>query len=191
VTRAPETGRAAARAAAAAFGCEPETIYKHADADEGHHVDILSCKDRPSPGLVSYSTLGVHLVPNLLHDEDFRVELAGIAEDSVGKFSNLLATAAFYVIKDRWHVSEGVVFEELVATYKLSKTLQHLMWVEPHEWEELAGVDVGGLIINWMLAVPISESERLYLLDNGYNRLQELFIDREVEYWDLKRRPVV
>jgi len=42
-----------------------------------------------------------------------------------------------------------------------------------------------------MLAVPISESERLYVLDNGFNRLQELFIDREVEYWDLNRRPVV
>jgi hypothetical protein len=65
------------------------------------------------------------------------------------------------------------------------------MWVEPHEWEELAGVDVGGLTINWMLAVPISESERQYLYDNGYYKLQEVFIDREVEYWDLNRRPVV
>jgi hypothetical protein len=191
VTRAPETGRAAARAAAAAFGCKPETIFKYADVDESYHVDILSCKDRPSPGLVSYSTLGVHLVPNLLDDEDFRVELAGIAEDTVEKFPNLLSTAAFYVIKDRWHVAKGIVFEDLVTMYKLSKTLQHVMWVEPHEWEELAGVDVGGLTINWMLAVPISESERQYLYDNGYYKLQEVFIDREVEYWDLNRRPVV
>jgi hypothetical protein len=191
VTRAPETGRAAARAPAAAVGGKPLTIDNYADVDESHHVDILSCKDRPSPGLVSYSTLGVHLVPNLLDDEDFRVELAGIAEDTVEKFPNLLSTAAFYVIKDRWHVAKGIVFEDLVTRYKLSKTLQHLMWVEPHEWEELAGVDVGGLSINWMLAVPISESERQYLFDNGYHKLQELFIDREVEYWDLNRRSVV
>ncbi len=79
MTRTAETGRAAAHATAAAFGCKPETIYKYADVDESHnHVDNLSCKDRPSPGLVSYSTLGVHLVPNLLDEEDLRVELAGI-----------------------------------------------------------------------------------------------------------------
>ncbi len=73
MTRTAETGRAAAHATAAAFGCKPETIYKYADVDESHnHVDILSCKDRPSPGLVSYSTLGVHLVPNLLDEESRR-----------------------------------------------------------------------------------------------------------------------
>jgi antitoxin YqcF len=190
VTRAPETGRAAARAAAAAFGCKPD-IYKYGDEDEGHKVDVLSCKDRPGPGLVSYSTLGVHLVPNLIDEDDFRVELAGIAEQSVEQFPNVLATAAFYVIKDRWHVAKGIVFDGLLNQYKVSKTMQHLMWVEPLEWEQLASVDVGALTIHWMLGIPISESERQYLLTNGYWKLEALFVDREVDFWDLNRRPVV
>ena len=75
--------------------------------------------------------------------------------------------------------------------YELSKTLGHLMWVEPHEWEELAGVDAGRLTVNWMLAVPISDSEPKYLDGNGHYRLQELFIDRAVEYWNMNRRPIV
>lgn len=189
--RAPETGRAAARAAIAAFGGAPE-FDKYGDEDESHKVDILSCKDRPSPGLVSYSTLGVHLVPNMLDDDDFRVELAGIAESSVERFPNLLATAAFYVIKNRWHVAKGIVFDGLLKEYKLSKTMEHLMWAEPFEWDSLRSVDVGdGITVHWALGIPISESERQYLNENGFWKLEALFVDRQVDYWDLNRRPVV
>jgi antitoxin YqcF len=188
--RAPETGRAAARAAIAAFGGEPE-IYKYGDEDEGHKVDILSCKDRPNPGLTSYSTLGVHLMPNLIDNDDFRVELAGIAESKVEEFPNLLAMAALYVIKNRWHVAKGIVFPGLLNQYKISGTMHHLMWMEPLEWNTLASVDVGGgLTVHWVLAFPISESERQYLMDNGFWKLESLMVDREVEYWDLNRRPV-
>lgn len=189
--RAPDSGRAAARAAIAAFGGEPQ-IYAHYDADESHKVDILSCKDRPNPGLVSYSTLGVHVMPNVIDDDDFRVELSGIAEASVDAFPNLLSTAAFYVIKNRWHVAKGIVFPGLVRQYEMSKTMDHLMWVEPLEWDTLRSVDVGGgLNVHWVLAFPISESERQYLMDNGFWKLEALMVDREVDYWDVNRRPVV
>lgn len=189
--RAPETGRAAARAAIAAFGGTPE-IHRYGDENESHKIDILSCKDRPSPGLVSYSTLGVHLVPNLLDDDDFRVELAGIAESSVEQFPNLLATAAFYVIKNRWHVAKGIVFDGLLNEYKLSTTMNHLMWVEPLEWDALRSVDVGdGITVHWVLGIPLAESERQYLNDNGFWKLEALLVDREVDYWDLNRHPAV
>ena len=191
MTRAPETGRAAARAAAAAFGCKPETIYKYADVDESHHVDILSCRDRPSPELVSYSTLGVHLVSNVIEGNDVRIELAGVAGESVKDFPNLLSTAAFYVIKDRWKCRPGVVYMDLLKMYKLSETLEHLMWVEPFEWESLSSVDAAGVTIHWLMAIPISDSEDQYLRRNGFEKLERLFMDREVDYWDLNRRPVV
>ena len=189
--QAPESGRAAARAAIAAFGGKPE-IYAYGDENESRKVDILSCENRPNPGLVSYSTLGVHLMPNLIDDDDFRVELAGIAEESVDQFPNLLSTAAFYVIKNRWHVAKGIVFPGLLKQYDMSKTMEHLMWVEPLEWDTLRSVDVGGgLNVHWVLGFPISESERLYLMDNGFWKLEALMVDREVDYWDVNRRPVV
>lgn len=191
MTRAPETGRAAARAAAAAFGCKPETIYKYADVDESHHVDILSCKHRPSHGLVSYSTLGVHLVSNLIEGNDVRVELAGVAGESIKDFPNLLSTAAFFVIKDRWKCRPGVVYMDLLKMYRLSETLEHLLWVEPFEWESLSSVDAAGVTIHWLLGVPISDSEDQYLRRNGFEKLERLFIDREIDYWDLNRQPVV
>jgi len=188
---APETARAVARAAAAAFGGKPE-VHAHRDEDRSHSVDIVACRDRPSPGLVSYSTLTLHAVPNKIEDDDIRVELAGVAEEGVTDFPNLLATAAFYIIKNRWKAGPGIVFPSLLQEYSLSKTLEHLLWVEPFEWTQLGSVDVGGgLSVHWLLGVPISESERQYLLDNGYWKFEALMIEREVDYWDLNRRPVV
>ena len=185
-----ESARVVARAAAAAFGGKPE-VHAHRDEDRSHSVDIVACADRPSPGLVSYSTLTLHMVPNKIEDDDIRVELAGVAEASVKDFPNLLATAAFYVIKDGWKARPGIVLPSLLREYSLSKTLEH-MWVEPFEWTRLGSVDVGGgLTVHWLQAVPISETERQYLMDNGYWKFEALITDREVDYWDLDRRPVV
>ena len=185
-----DSARAAARAAIAAFGGKPE-VHAHRDDDRSHSVDIVSCRDRPSPGLVCYSTLTLHLVPNEIDDDDIRVELAGVAEASAADFPNLLATAAFYVIKNRWKAGPGIVFPSLLKEYKLSDTLEHLIWVEPFEWTQLGSVDVGGLTIHWLQGIPISESERHYLMENGYWKFEALMIDREVDYWDLNRRPII
>ncbi|HSS62789.1 MAG TPA: suppressor of fused domain protein [Candidatus Limnocylindrales bacterium] len=121
-----------------------------------------------------------------------RVELAGIAPSSVEQFPNLLATAAFYVLKNRLHVAKGIVFDDLLNKYRLSKTMEHLMWAEPFEWDVLRSVDVGDdMNVHWVLGIPISESERQYLNDYGFWKLEALLVDREVEYWDLNRRPAV
>lgn len=66
------------------------------------------------------------------------------------------------------------------------------MWAEPFEWDVLRSVDVGDdMNVHWVLGIPISESERQYLNDYGFWKLEALLVDREVEYWDLNRRPAV
>src|SRR5579859_1134948 len=174
MSQVSESARAVARSAAAAFGGKPK-VHAHRDEDRSHSVDIVACADRPSPGLVSSSTLTLHMVPNKIEGDDIRVELAGVAEDSAKDFPNLLATAAFYVIKDRWKAGPGIVFPSLLREYGLSKTLEHVIWMEPFESTKLGSVDVGGgLTVHGLQAVPISESERQYLMDNGHWKFEAL-----------------
>ena len=61
----PESARATARAAAAAFGGTP-AVRRYHDRDETYSVDILESRDRPTPGFVSYSTLGLHSLLNIM-----------------------------------------------------------------------------------------------------------------------------
>jgi hypothetical protein len=186
-----ESGRAVARAAAAAFGGQPQA-RRFYDKAETHSVDIAWCSDRPNVGFVSYSTLSVHTAPNLLDGKDIRVEMAGVAATSDAAFPNMLATAAFYVIKDSWLCAPGVVFPSLVKDYGLSSHLDHVMWAPPFPWNQLGSVEITeDLTVHWLLAVPISEAERKLLVTRGFNALEALFAEHEVEYFDLKRPSIV
>src|SRR4051794_5912101 len=135
------TAKQVYRAVAEAIGGEP-TVNRRYDEDESHSVDVLRCADRPVAGLAVYSTLTLHDAPNHLDDKDIRVELIGVAPADVEDYPNLLATAAFNVIKDGWLVAPGVVFPDLVSMYALSSTLRHVLWVEPFPYEQLATVKV-------------------------------------------------
>lgn len=179
------------RAALEAFGGEPKVDRRY-DEDESHSVDVLRCADRPVDGLAVYSTLTLHAAPNHLEDKDIRVELMGVAPGDVEEYPNLLATAAFYVIKDGWLAAPGVVFPSLLETYDLSSTLQHLLWVEPFPYEELSTVEIAdGPDVHWLLGIAVSEDERRFLIDRGYDALEQRFADVDLDYWDLERDSVV
>lgn len=101
-----------------------------------------------------------------------RVELAGVAPTTASAFPQLLATAASAVQRDGWLAAPGVVFRDLLAEYDLSDRLPHVMWVPPFAYEELARLQVDDLSVHWLLAIPISEAERLLLVEEGYAALE-------------------
>lgn len=186
-----EAARIVARAAATAFGGEPR-VDRFYDEPEPHSVDVLTCVDRPTPGFSTYSTVSLHAATNLLEGADIRVEVAGIAPRGVAEFPNVLATAAFRVIKDGWLCAPGVVFPALLSDYGLSSTMEHVLWAPPSPWEELSSVEiVDDLSVHWLLAIPISEAERSFLVDRGYDVLEALLAEHEAEYFDLERESLV
>jgi antitoxin YqcF len=191
VSRAPETARAAARAAADAFGGTPR-VSRYYDEPEQHEVGILVADDRPAPGFTSYSTVTLHQYENRMDEQDIRVELAATADTSAEEMANVLATAAFNVLKDGWLAAPGVVFPDLIREYELSETLPHVLWMPPTPWDSLHSVDLGeGVTAHWLLAIPIAESERELLVRDGYDKFDALLEERDVEYWNLNREPLV
>lgn len=136
--------RSVARAAAAAFGGHPQ-VSRFYDEDESHSVDILTCADRPVPGLCTYSTVTLHRSINRLDGTDVRTEMVGVARKSATMFANLLATAAFFVAKNGWLRAPGVVFPDLVREYGLSDSMQHILWTPPFAWDELGSVSTTAL----------------------------------------------
>ncbi len=180
-----------AKIAAAAFGGAPRVQRFYSD-DESHSVDILICTGALGESFSTYSTLGVHEATNMLDENDVRVELAGVATSADTEYPNMLATAASYVQENDWLAAPGVVFPNLVRKYGLSENLEHVLWVPPFPWDDLHAVSVSqDLTVHWLLAVPISESERRFLLDEGYFALERLFEERGVEYYNLRRPPLV
>ena len=192
MSRAPETARAAARSALEAFGGGTLQVARYYDEPEEHSVNILHCADRPGVGFDSYSTVDLHLVENWLEGDDIRVELACVVESSASAMANVLATAAFNVMKDGWLAAPGVVFPDLLSEYDLSETFRNVLWMEPFVHQQLSEVDLGdGLRAHWLMAMPISEAERRFLVSEGYFELERRFEAAQVEYWNLNREPLV
>lgn len=174
-----------------AFGGVPR-VHQYWDESESRSVDILSCEDRPEPGYVTYSTVGLHRVPNLLDGRDVRVEMACVCTADRPEVANALATSAFYVLKDGWLCAPGVVFPEMLSTYDLPKPLPHLMWVEPFPWEELGSVQLApNSKVHWMLGIPISDEEREFLETVGFYELERRMAIQETPYFDLNRPSIV
>ncbi len=194
-TPIPATGRAAASAAIEAFGGDlhggKPVIRRHPASDGRGNIDVLTCLERPVPGQACYSTLGLLWVPNFLDDQDVRVELGGVAsiadQPEIG-FAYLLADAAFQVLNDGWLAAPGVIFPDLVRNRQLSRTMEHVIWAPPFPWPQLGSVAVGdGLDVHWLMAVPISESERQFVLKHGFDEFESLMAKHDVEYWNLGR----
>ena len=186
---ASESAKAAARKVRDVFGCAPK-IYRHYDVPEEHFIDILSCEDRPA-GVTSYSTLGLHEYPNLIDEDDIRVELCGTAAIAMTDFANVLGTCAFNVIKDQWRAFPAIAHPDVVKMYYPEAKMRHVCFAESL-WDDLHTVHLpGDLIVHWLTVIPISESEFVYMHEQGWSELEKLFMEKEIDYWDLNRTPVV
>lgn len=182
-----------AKKVASALGDKP-TITRFWDDNHNSYVDILSNIDRPDKGVTSYGTIGLSDYPLILDKEEYpaRVELVGACDSQYTYFSNILATSAFCVINSEWFCCPGTVFPDIVAMYDNSKTMRHIFFTSPFLWEsELTPVVIDSNHITWLLLVPISESELIYSEKHGPTALEDLFVEKQIDIYDLNRPPVV
>ncbi|MGG5259335.1 suppressor of fused domain protein [Phycicoccus avicenniae] len=183
---------AVARALAQVTQVERPQVGRYLDTADEHAIDVLTVRDRPSEGLSSSSTIGLHMTRNLMDGVDIRVELMLTTRSSVEWTPNLLSTAAFYVMKDGWLAAPGVVFPELLREYDSSVSVPHLMWVAPFTWPELGSMQIDGTgDVHWLVGLPISDGERDFLGREGFDALDLMLEKHDAPYFDVHRASVV
>ncbi|MGC4017052.1 MAG: suppressor of fused domain protein [Luteolibacter sp.] len=178
---------------AAVFGGKPE-ITRYHDESEKHHVDILHCPSAPEQGIDSFATVGLSDHPRKVEGmaKPVCVEITGgCVSKSAEVFASILSTAAFCSIKEGWPVYPGAVFADLVKMYGGSRTMEHVMFTEPFPWDDLEPVELPEKEVLWLMMIPVSESEAAYAEEHGFEALEALFEEREVNVFDLDRAPVV
>lgn len=187
----PESRPAVSNALREAIGGSSRT-YAHYDADEQHAVAVVEAVGTPHPRLTTYATASLHAFPNPLEGQDIRVELLMTAANEWPDAANMVATAAFCVMKDGWLAAPGVVFPNIVREYISSTTVPHVMWQEPSSFEGLSPMLVPGLDhqVHVLQAVPIAESEWQFLRDAGFLEFTERLAAAGVRHHDLLRESV-
>lgn len=185
--------KALARYALKAFGGSPHVQAYYHDT-EALSVDILKCEDRPCKGVTSYSTIGLSDTPMFKDGEEFsvRLELSAACSSVNTQFANVIASAAFCIVRSKRLYHPGATLQGYVREYFASSSVPHLYLTAPFLWEsELKMLSLESKKVCWLLAMPISESESQYLGVYGDDALESLFEEHQVDIYDLNRSSVV
>lgn len=178
-----------ARHVAAAFGGKPQ-VHKHYDDDHRNLVDVLSCVDRPEPGMTSYSTLKLSSYPLYQDGKVYpaSVELVGSCSSLVERFGSVLASCAFKIITEKAFCAPGLIFEN-IGYQHVGPQLPHVLFVPPFLWEDdLKTLRLEDRTVAWLLAVPISTAEMDFADREGAEKLEEIFERQEVDVFDTQRK---
>jgi antitoxin YqcF len=189
----PSHHRDVARVAAETFG-GGISVKQCWDAAENSMIAILIAEDSPAKNLKSYSTIG--LCDSEIHDHSgplpFRAEFAMTAQTHFEKAGNILATAAFHVINSGWSCHCFALYPGVVEMYYSESPMKHLLFVDPFMWDDaFPDFQIGELPVQWLLAIPISESERRYAINFRIPTLLDELDECGADFTDLERSPVV
>lgn len=178
-----------------AIGVNSE-VFAYYDENETHSIDILSCDDPTDSEVKFYSTIGLSGYPNPINIKDgsvanIPVELLMAGYKEYEQIPNILSTASFFIIKNKWHCQPGTVFETIVSDYYRCD-MKHIMFTPPFLWEDkLSRVEIDNRKIYPLLLVPISDKELEYKSKYGTDALETLFENEAIDIFDIKRKSVV
>ncbi len=188
-----EANKQVAQTVRGVFGGARFKVINYLDKDEKSEIYVMHCTETPEPGLISYCTIGLSDYPDDGYEVNppLGVEIIAVSNDP--DFGEVVSTAAFCVINSGYKARPGGAFPGVVKLHHPDTTVPHLMFVEPYLWDEqaLASRPYGGKTVAWLQAVPITDAETQYLLDNGPEALNQLFEQHDPDFVDLQRASVV
>jgi antitoxin YqcF len=92
------------------------------------------------------------------------------------------------VIGQGWPLRRGAVHTDVLDLYRLSRTLRHLLFVLPSQWDGAPEpITAGGRDVAWLMALPIAETEREYAARYGAAALEDLLAGAAIDLRDLDR----
>lgn len=181
--------KAIARHLANAFGGKP-SIREYIHDNLPFKVDILSSDNKPSNGVISYGTIGLSDVPLKWGDGEFetRIELCGAADSAAEFFPNVMASAAFNIMRSRIVCYPGSTMRDYVKEYYKGTKLPHLYFSSPFVWDELKTLALQDKKVTWLLCFPISQSEFNFLKKEGDEKFEDLLESAEINIFDFDRK---
>lgn len=188
-----EEKRIAFKEAIRVFSGSP-VVEQYLDEENKSNVDILTCKGVPYEGINSYATMGTLSVKPKLksNGKDLVVELVGACNDNFEHFPNIIATVAFEILNSSHDYYPGALFTNIVKMYYPNSEMKHILVSSPFIWDEqFQTIKMSKKYVAWLQLIPISEGELSFALDNGSDKLEDLFVQEQINVFDLCRSSVI
>ena len=179
-----------AKTVCSAFGGEGPNVRNYFNDSREISVDIISVAGAPDVDISSYGTIGLSDYPMFWDGKEFptRLELCGAALSSFSIFPNILAEAAFTIIKSRGVWRPGSFLRDLVMNYAPDCNFRSLYFTSPFFWErDLHELVLNEKVVNWLMCFPISEAELAYLEKYGVDKFESLLEEAGADVFDTSR----
>ena len=168
------------------------TVYRYWDSGNIKFVDLYMADDRPDEGVKTCAAIGLSKTDIQLESDnkDLRIELVGACDNSIEFFPNIIATTAFEIM-DKGESCYGDIIDNVISEYVKDSEMAHAYLMSPFLWEDLDTIEFPDKWVTWLLVVPISEKEKKYAIRNGYDALEDLFVEKQIDIYDIHRTSVV
>ena len=138
-----------------------------------------------------YATIGLSEceIGLVSYGKSLRVELLGVCDAKEKFFANILATTALEIMQNR-KCSYGDIIPYVISEYIPDSEMKHIYLTNPFLWEGFETLEFTDRVVAWLLIVPISDKEKDYAIENGWEALEEKFEEHNVDIFVLKRKSI-
>ena len=173
------------------FGGTPE-VFRYWNDLKDKHIDVLRCIDVPQKGIQSCASIGLNEIDvGLTSGEgELRVEILGACNVLMAKFENIVASVAF-AIMDSHKCFPGYMVENVIEQYIQDCDMKHILLVNPFLWKNVESIFVNDLCVSWLMIVPVSEAEYNYAGKNGIEKLENLFVEKQIDIYNIYRESII
>jgi hypothetical protein len=161
------------------------------DRTRKFEIGLLVAAGRPELELSSLVTVG--LWQTGLSGVRERLELAGIFASAQEGCREVLAAAAFKVMRTHQALRHGTVLVNCLHDWYPKANVPHLYFVQADQWSfpQLQTMQLGHLRVKFLEALPITEAEKEFVEQKGGAMLESLLLGAAANLWDLRRASVV
>jgi hypothetical protein len=170
-------------------------IHTYWDDKNKNCLDIFACDDPNDSDIKYYGTIGLSDYKNIIEmkngNENIPIEIVMAGYKEYDNIPNVLSTCGFYISKDKWNCKLGSVFMRMLDFF-YKKEMQHIIFMPPFLWDDkLETLKLETKTIHCLLGVPISENELQYLNNNGFDALEDLFVENDINIFNLDRKSII
>lgn len=179
------------RAIRAKFGRSSTKVVRFGDDKGENDCFIVTGWDCPIRGVSSYASIGLSRHEQKAGNISVKVEILAACASSTPNIDNVVASCVFESVKNNSNISYGSHIKDIIKQYKISETMENVTFVDPFIWDDFQRISIHEEDVVFLLMLPISGNELKFLDSFGIDALEKIFLDRQIDVYDINRPSVV
>lgn len=167
-------------------------VVRHYNDDESKKIDIMTSNTGVIKGIPTCATIGLNQtdIGLSVKGKTLRVELVAVCDLNPEILGSILANISFEVM-DKKSCAYGMLIPNVISFYVKETELKHVVLMSPVFWPEYQVLEDEECTIAWLMAVPITDSEKKYIEKNGVADFDSFLEIKKIDVINMRREAII